>query len=100
MRGFSFSGVAGHSLSSSFGLLAITGDHVVMLEDLTLTAFWEVGLGIQATCTYGPCRRRVHSGPLPLPRIAPSGVDRLLMGTIKAPERNPRSLRTRIADAS
>ncbi|MFD4409289.1 hypothetical protein ACFVXW_38380 [Streptomyces sp. NPDC058251] len=35
---FGFSGVAGHSFSSSLGFLGTTGDHEVMLEDDTPTA--------------------------------------------------------------
>ncbi|UXX94778.1 hypothetical protein N7U49_27160 [Streptomyces sp. AD2-2] len=38
-----FSGVAGHGSSSPRGLLGVTGDHEVMLEDGTGTPFREVG---------------------------------------------------------
>lgn len=65
MNVFGFSSVARHSLSSSLGLLGVTGNHAVMLGDLTRTAFWEVGLEPQAhVAGHGLLRRRVNPSPV------------------------------------
>lgn len=73
---FDFSDVAGYGPSPPLGLLGITGDHAVMLEDGTGTPFREVGREAAVHVVGMVVRRCFNSGPsLILPSIGPAEAE-------------------------